>query len=108
MGCSPDLGGDLLCAPKQLRHHHSPDALSWHVWRLSHREGKSMDLEKAANPEEADELEEMTAYEMAVNGYYVIAGVAHHKYKQGWKCLTLWDGNGLTEATSVPTQPLYS
>ena len=23
--CSPRLGGELLCAPKQLRHYHSPD-----------------------------------------------------------------------------------
>ena len=26
--CSPRLGGELLCAPKQLRHYHSPDDLS--------------------------------------------------------------------------------
>ena len=26
--CSPRLGGELLCAPKQLRHYHSPDNLS--------------------------------------------------------------------------------
>ena len=53
----------------------------------------------AASPEEADELEEMTADEMAVDGYYVVAGIARHEYKQGWKFLTLWDGYGLSEAT---------
>ena len=26
--CSPRLGGELMCAPKQLRHYHSPDDLS--------------------------------------------------------------------------------
>ena len=26
--CSPRLGGELLCAPKHLRHYHSPDELS--------------------------------------------------------------------------------
>ena len=26
--CSPRLGGELLCVPKQLRHYHSPDDLS--------------------------------------------------------------------------------
>ena len=26
--CSPRLGGELLCAPKQLRHYNSPDDLS--------------------------------------------------------------------------------
>ena len=28
---------------------------------------------------------------MAVDGYYVVAGIARHEYKQGWKFLTLWD-----------------
>ena len=97
--CSPRLGGELLCEPKQLRHYHSPDELSWDEWRLSDREVERIDLEKAANPDEADELEEMTADEMAVDGYYVVAGIARHKYKQGWKFLTLWDGYGLSEAT---------
>ena len=56
------------------------------------RERVSIDLENAASPEEADELEEMTADEMAVDGYYVVAGIARQEYKQGWKFLTLWDG----------------
>ena len=44
----------------------------------------------------------MTADEMAVDGYYVVAGIARHEYKQGWKFLTLWDGYGLSEATWEP------
>ena len=54
---SPCLGGELLCAPKQLRHYHSPDELSWDDRRLSDREVERIDLENAANPEEADEVE---------------------------------------------------
>ena len=100
--CSPRLGGELLCAPKQMRHYHSPDELSWNQWRLFHTEVERIDLENAANPEEADELEEMTADEMAVDGYYVVAGIARHEYKQGWKFLTLEDGYGLSEATWEP------
>ena len=100
--CSPRLGGELLCAPKQLRHYHSPDDLSWDEWRLSDSEVERTDLENAASPEEADEPEEMTADEMAVDGYYVVAGIARHEYKQGWKFLTLWDGDGLSEATWEP------
>ena len=65
-------------------------------------EVERIDLENAASPEEADELEEMTADEMAVDGYYVVAGIARHEYKQGWKFLTLWDGYGLSEATWEP------
>ena len=39
---------------------------------------------------------------MAVDGYYVVAGIARHEYKQGSKFLTLWDGHGLSEATWEP------
>ena len=99
---SPRLGGELLCAPKQLRHYHSPDELSWDEWRLSNREVQRIDLQNPANPEEADELEEMTTHEMAVDGYYLVAGIARHEYKQGWKFLTLWDSYGLSEATWEP------
>ena len=50
---------------------------------MSDREEERIDLEKAVNPQEADELKEMTADEMAVHGYYVVAGIARQKYKQG-------------------------
>ena len=104
--CSPRLGGQLLCAPKQLIHYHSLDELSWDEWCPSDIEVERIGLENAANPEEADELEEMTADEMAVDGYYVVAGIARHAYKQGWKFLTLWDGYGLSEATLEPISAL--
>ena len=85
-----------------MRHYHSPDNLSWDEWRLSDSEVERIELENAASPEEADKLEEMTADEMAVDGYYVVAGIARHEYKQGWKFLTLWDGYELSEATWEP------
>ena len=44
----------------------------------------------------------MTADEMAVDGYYVVARIAGHEYKKGSKFLTLWDGYGLSEATWEP------
>ena len=100
--CSLRLGGELLCAPSELRHYHSPDKLSLDKLHLSDREVERFDLENAANPEEADELEEITADEMAVDGYYVVAGIARHEYKQGWKLLPLSDGYGLSEATCEP------
>ena len=100
--CSPRLGGELLFAPKQLSYYHSPDDLSCDEWRLSDSQVGRIDLEDAARTEEADELEEMTADEMAVDGYQVVAGIARHEYKQGRKLLTLWDGYGLSEATWEP------
>ena len=94
--CSPRLGGELLCAPKQLRHYHSPDGLSWDEWRLSDIEVERIDIENAPSPEGEEELEEMTADEMAVDGHYVGAGFPPYEYKQGRKFLTLWDGYGLS------------
>ena len=44
----------------------------------------------------------MTADEMAVHGYYFVVGIARHRYKQGGKFLTLWDGYGLSEAAWKP------
>ena len=97
------IGGFTLCnCGRQLSHYHSPDELSWDEWRLSDSEVERIDLENAASLEEADELEEMNADEMAVDGYYVVAGIARHEYKQGWKFLTLWDGYVLSEATWEP------
>ena len=81
--CNPRLGGELLCAPKQLRHYHSPDDLSWDEWRLRDSEVERIHLENAASLDEADELEELTADEMAVDGYNVVAGIARHDYKRG-------------------------
>ena len=75
---------------------------TWDEWCLSDREVERIKLENAANREEADELEEMTADEMAVDGYYVVVGIARHEYKQGCKLLTLWDGYGLSKATWMP------
>ena len=100
--CSHRLGGELPCAFKQLRHYPLPDELSRDEWRLSDREVERIDLENAANPEEAGKLEGMTADEMPVDGYYLDAGIARHDYKQGCKFLTLWDGYGLSEATWEP------
>ena len=100
--CSPRLGGELLFAPKQSEHYHSADHLIWDEWRLSDKEVKKIDLQNAASPEGADQLEEMIAGEMAVHGYYVMAGIARHEYKQGWKFPTLPEGFRESQATWEP------
>ena len=62
-----------------------------------------MDLENAANLEEAHGLEECTADEMAVNGYYVVAGIARHEYKRA-----LQTDMGYVRQLGSPCPPLYS
>ena len=44
----------------------------------------------------------MTADEMAVDGYYVVAGIACQEYKLHWKFVTVWDVYGLSEAAWEP------
>ena len=51
---------------------------------MSDKEVEKIDLQNAVSPEEANEMEEMTTEEMALDGYYVVAGIARHEYKQGW------------------------
>ena len=104
--CSPRLGGELLCAPKQLRHYHCPDDLCWDEWRLSDSEVERIDLVNAASSEDTDEIEEMTADVMAVDGYYVVAGIVRYEFKHGWNFRTLWDGYGLSQATWEPMSAL--
>ena len=66
---------------------------------MSDGEVERIDLEDAVNREEAEELNEMTAREMAVDGYYLVAVIARHEYIQAWKFPTIWHGYGLSEAT---------
>ena len=71
--CRPRLGGELLCPPKQPRHYHFSEDVACDDWRLSDKE--VVRIENTASPEEAGKLEEMAADEMAVDGYYVVAGI---------------------------------
>ena len=91
-----------MCAPKELGHYYSPDELPLDEWRLSDREVERINLENAVHREEAEELQEMTAHEMALDGCYVVAGIERHACKKSWKFITLWDDYGLSEATLEP------
>ena len=100
--CSPHPGGELLCAPKQLRRYHSPYDLSWDKSRLSDKEVERIDLENATNPEEADELEEVTTMRwqsMATTWLQVLLATSINRVGN---FLTLWNGYGLSEATWEP------
>ena len=48
----------------------------------------------------------MTAQEMAVDKYYVVACITRLEYKQGWKFFTLWNGYGVFEAIPEPMSAL--
>ena len=48
------------------------------------------------------ELPDMNAEEMAKEGFYLVKSVRRHRYRQGWRFLTLWEGFGVKEATWEP------
>ena len=39
---------------------------------------------------------------MAKEGFYLVKLVIQHRYCQGWRFLTLWEGYGVEEATWEP------
>ena len=58
---------------------------------------------RAASPMEVEgELPDMNAEEMAKEGFYLVKSVLRHRYRQGWRFLTLWEGFGVEEATWEP------
>ena len=61
------------------------------------------DLQGAASPMGVEgELPDMNAGEMAKEGFYLVKYVLHHRYRQGWRFLTLCEGFGVKEATWEP------
>ena len=46
-----------------------------------------------------DTLPNRNAEEMAPEGFYLVKSVLCHCYCQGWRFLTLWEENGVDEAT---------
>ena len=101
--CSPRLGGTLVCAAQHLKRYHDPEDLCGEEWELNDEEIAALDLQGAASPMEVEgELPDMNAEEMAKEGFYLVKSVLRHRYRQGWRFLTLWEGFGVEEATWEP------
>ena len=101
--CSPQLGGTLVCAAQQLKRYYDPEDLCGEEWELNDKEIAALDLQGAASPMEVEgELPDMNAEEMAQEGFYLVKWVIRHRYRQGWRFLTLWEGFGVEEATWEP------
>ena len=45
------------------------------------------------------ELPDMSAEEMAKEGFYMVKYIIRHRYCQGWQLLTLWEWFGVEEPT---------
>ena len=44
----------------------------------------------------------MNAKEMAKEGFHLVKSSIRHRYRQGWRFLTLWEGFAVGEATWEP------
>ena len=90
--CSPRLRVNLVCAPQQLKRYYNPEDLCGEEWELNDVEIAALDLQGAASPMEVEgELRDMNAEEMAKEGFYLVKSVTRHRYRQGWRLLTLWE-----------------
>ena len=92
----------MVCAAQHLKRYYDPEDLCGEEWELNDEE-IVLDLQGAASPMEVEgELPDMSAEEMAKEGFYVAKSVLRQRYRQGWRFLTLWEGIGVEEATWEP------
>ena len=91
--CSPHLGRTLLCAAQHLKCYYDPEDICEEEWELIDEEIAAPDLQGAASPMVVEgSLPDMNAEEMAKEGFYLVKYVLRHRYCQGWRFLTLWEG----------------
>ena len=93
-----------MCAAQQLKRYYVPEDLCGEEWELNDEEIAALDLQGAASTKKSEgELPDMNAEEMAKEGFYLVKSVIRHRYRQGWRFLTLWEGFGVEEATWEPS-----
>ena len=101
--CSPRLGGTLVCAAQQLKGYYDGGEVCGEEWELNDEEIAASDLQAAATPMEVEgEVPDMNVEEMAKEGFYQVKLVFRHRYSQGWRFFTLWEGFGVEEAIWEP------
>ena len=92
-----------MCAALQLKRYYDPEELCGEEWERNDKEIAALDLQGAASTMEVEgELRDMNAEETAKEGFYLVKLVIPHRYRQGWRFLTLWEGFGVEEATWEP------
>ena len=92
-----------MCAAQHLKRYYDPEDLCGEEWELNDNEIATLDLQGAASSMEVEgELHDMNAEEMAKGGFYLVKSVLRHRYHQGWRFFTLWEGFGVEESTWEP------
>ena len=81
-----------MCAAQQLKRYYDPEDLCWDEWE----QNPDLDLQGASSPMEVEgEFPDMNAEEMAKEVFYLVKLVIRHRYRQGWRFRTLWEGFGV-------------
>ena len=94
--CSPRLGGTLVCAAQQLKPYYDPEDLCGEEGDLNDEEVAALDLQGAARSMEVEgEVPDMNAEEKAKKRFYLVKAVIRHRYRQGWRFITLRGGFGV-------------
>ena len=92
-----------MCVAQHLKRYYDPEHLCGQQRELNDEEIAALDLQWAASPMEVEgELPDMNAEEMAKEGFCLVKSVLPHRYRQGWRFLTLREGLGVEEATWEP------
>ena len=96
-----------MCAAQHLKRYYDPEDLCGEEWELNNEEIAALDLQWAASPMEVrGDLPDMNAEGKAKEGFYLVKFILRHRYRQGWRFLTLLEGFGVEEATWEPFSAL--
>ena len=70
---------------------------------MNDEEIAALDLQGAASPMEVEgEFPDMNAQAVSQEGLYMVRSILRHRYRQGWRFLTLWETYGMGRATWEP------
>ena len=94
--CSVRLGGTLVCAARQLKRYYNPEDLCGEECELNDEQIAALDLQGAASRMEVEgDLPCMIAEEIGKEDFYLVKWVIRHRYRQGLRFVTLWEGFGV-------------
>ena len=97
-----------MCAAQHLKRYYHPEDLCGVEWELNDEDIAALDLQGAASPMEVEgDLPDMDAQEMAKEGFHLVKSILHHRLRQGWRFLTLWEGFGSERPPGSPSLRLY-
>ena len=91
---SPSMGGEAICTFSQVKH-----------WRtVVEHEQEMNDFDPDDEEMEDENVEEKMVEEKRdlLPGYFMVSKILKHKFDQGWKFLTAWEGFPITSATWEP------